>query len=106
MAQKNPNSDKPPDDPRFCGCEETLLLEGRVMKPRYHSCDYIRRINERIVEACVQADRLTEAITDEGLKNAAWQSAFARQMNYARADVLKEMDAEAIRALTEEMQAA
>lgn len=88
-------------NPDYCNCMETLLWDAekredvRVPKPRHHSCDYINRVNAKILEATVIAHRNTDQIQDEGLREAAFQSTYSRHMNVFRYAVLTEMEMEA-----------
>ena len=83
------------DDDEYCQCAETLLSFGRVKKPRWHNCEYIQRVNSKILENAMLADKLSENIQNTIYKKREWQRVFARHMDHARFSIMHEMEEEA-----------
>lgn len=91
--------------PGYCSCPETFLthpetgVSQRVPKPRWHNCEYIRRVNRKIIGNCLVADLNTADMPDGNRdeidsKRGRWQFIFNQHMNYDRDVVLREMDEE------------
>lgn len=79
----------------FCRCAETVLLSEtgvpyRVPKPKYHNCEYIRRVSDFVNKAVIIAG-YAEA---EKKDNAKWLRALSGAMNFHTREVIAQMDAE------------
>lgn len=85
-------------DSEFCECAETMVEGTRVPKPRWHNCEYIRKVNAKIIGNCTLADRLVDTMPEKTNKQkedkkTAWQQGFSRHMDFDRYDVMREMEA-------------
>jgi hypothetical protein len=87
----------------YCDCAETFVwnlaagVQEHVKKPRWHNCEYIRKVNAKIDGNCILADRLADPLPDKTPKQkedrkAAWQRAFAKHMDYDRYTIMLEME--------------
>ena len=89
-------------DPGFCLCDETVLFDPaleklyRVKKPKWHDCEYIRRVGSKVFANALIADKMVDgypdvSVAEKEIRNRTWQQCFARHMDYDRAIILKEM---------------
>jgi len=83
------------DAPRFCGCEELILGEGkdrhRVACPRHHNCRYVHDRNRLIPAAskiATERMRLT-ADDDTQSRSMKWTRQFSIAMDELARPLLK-----------------